>query len=62
MSQNIVVVETDLTIARRALTARVAELRVARQQVRDAEALVVIARRAVNRMSQRKTRLVAKIK
>ena len=62
MSGNVIAVETDLTIARRALAQRVAELRAARQTVRDAEALVILAQRVVNRMSQRKTRLVAKTK
>jgi hypothetical protein len=54
------VVERDLVAAKATLTTRVANVRRLRQQVRNAEALVTLGQKAVNRFAKRKSRLLEK--
>jgi hypothetical protein len=51
-------IETDLQAEREHLAEKVAELREARQAVRDAATTVVLQRRVVNRVAMRKRRIV----
>ena len=56
MTNELISIETDLAAARQTLAERVKDLRTAKQQVRDAQAIVIIARRTVARINKRKSR------